>query len=265
MGAAAPPEGMAAADAGGWTWLLRAPTATELLLAALCWLGCYWLLRGRRRALPGLPPGPAPWPLVGNFAFALLPPPLLRRWAVEVRGGGRGSPAFSPHVFLTGLTKMYGSVFRLFVGSRPFIVLNTFGAVREALVQKAEVFSDRPSVPIVLMITRKKGKGGLPTGPGPPRLPGGWRAAGPAWAAGAGGARRGCRAGATGGLVAAAPKWMSSVPWMAGWAVCLFLRQRCVSLALLVAEKGDSQHPRRVCHGPHRRRRDAASLSLRLR
>ncbi|XP_074445498.1 cytochrome P450 2U1 [Larus michahellis] len=156
---------MAAADAGGWTWLLRAPTATELLLAALCWLGCYWLLRGRRRALPGLPPGPAPWPLVGNFAFALLPPPLLRRWAVEVRGGGRGSPAFSPHVFLTGLTKMYGSVFRLFVGSRPFIVLNTFGAVREALVQKAEVFSDRPSVPIVLMITRKKGVIFAPYGP----------------------------------------------------------------------------------------------------
>lgn len=159
-----------AAGMAAWTWLLRAPTATELLLAALCWLGCYWLLR-RPRAPPGLPPGPAPWPLVGNFAFALLPPPLLRRWAVEVRGGGRGSPAFSPHVFLTGLTKMYGSVFRIFVGSRPFIVLNTFEAVREALVQKAEAFSDRPSVPIVLMITHKKGKaprggGGAAAGPG---------------------------------------------------------------------------------------------------
>jgi len=96
---------------------------------------------------------------VGNFAFALLPLPLLRRWVLEVWGRGRGSPVFSPPVFLTGLTKMYGSIFRLFVGSRPFIVLNTFGAVREALVQKAEVFSDRPSVPIVLMITHKKGKG----------------------------------------------------------------------------------------------------------
>lgn len=141
-------------------WLLRVPSATELLLAAVCWLGCCWLLRRRRREEPqGLPPGPAPWPLVGNFAFALLPPPLLRRWGVEVWGRGRGSPVFSPHVFLTGLTKMYGGIFRLFVGSRPFIVLNTFGAVREALVQQAEVFSDRPSVPIVLMITRKKGKG----------------------------------------------------------------------------------------------------------
>lgn len=147
---------MAAGTAGG-EWLLRAPTATELLLVAVCWLGCYWLLRPR--APPGLPPGPAPWPLVGNFAFALLPLPLLRRWVLEVWGRGRGSPVFSPHVFLTGLTKMYGSIFRLFVGSRPFIVLNTFGAVREALVQKAEVFSDRPSVPIVLMITHKKGKG----------------------------------------------------------------------------------------------------------
>ncbi|OXB76790.1 UNVERIFIED_CONTAM: hypothetical protein H355_016271 [Colinus virginianus] len=60
---------------------------------------------------------------------------------------------------------MYGSIFRLFVGSRPFIVLNTFEAVREALVQKAEVFSDRPSVPIVLMITHKKGVIFAPYGP----------------------------------------------------------------------------------------------------
>ncbi|KAM9381508.1 cytochrome P450 2U1 [Phaethornis superciliosus] len=89
----------------------------------------------------------------------------MKRWARDVWGGGRGSPVVSPHVFLTSLTKMYGSVFRLFVGSRPLIVLNTFGAVREALVQKAEVFSDRPTVPIVLMITHKKGVIFAPYGP----------------------------------------------------------------------------------------------------
>lgn len=174
------PAEMAGTSTEARTWLLRPPTATELLLVGLCWLGCYWLLRRWPRALSGLPPGPAPWPLVGNFAFALLPPPLLRRWAVDVKGD-RLSPAFSPHVFLTGLTKMYGSIFRLFVGSRPFIILNTFGAVREALVQKAEVFSDRPSVPIVLMITHHKGKrpGHPRTRPGSCRTPGGGR--GDAW------------------------------------------------------------------------------------
>ncbi|XP_039395961.1 cytochrome P450 2U1 [Mauremys reevesii] len=45
------------------------------------------------------------------------------------------------------------------------IVLSDFEAVREALVSQAEVFSDRPSVPIVAMLTKKKGIVFAPYGP----------------------------------------------------------------------------------------------------
>ncbi|NXC39806.1 CP2U1 protein, partial [Penelope pileata] len=93
---------------------------------------------------PGLPPGPKPWPLVGNFAFALLPPPLLRRWGRELWGRGRASPVFSPHVFLTRLSELYGGIFRLFVGSRPFIVLPMLD--KECLLLRAALFLSFPGV-----------------------------------------------------------------------------------------------------------------------
>uniref|UniRef100_A0A8C3XUU1 Cytochrome P450 2U1 n=1 Tax=Chelydra serpentina TaxID=8475 RepID=A0A8C3XUU1_CHESE len=135
---------MACAGLAGWPWPPRDPVCCALLAAAGLLLGLYWLLSRRPR---GLPPGPRPWPLVGNFGF----------W--QGRGGSR---PLSPHLLLTGLAKVYGSVFSLFVGSRPMIVLSDFEAVREALVSQAEVFSDRPSVPIVAMLTKKKGEPTLP-------------------------------------------------------------------------------------------------------
>ncbi|EMP40787.1 Cytochrome P450 2U1 [Chelonia mydas] len=45
------------------------------------------------------------------------------------------------------------------------IVPSDFEAVREALVSQAEVFSDRPSIPIVAMLTKKKGVVFAPYGP----------------------------------------------------------------------------------------------------
>uniref|UniRef100_A0ABM5GJU2 Cytochrome P450 2U1 isoform X2 n=1 Tax=Pogona vitticeps TaxID=103695 RepID=A0ABM5GJU2_9SAUR len=157
------------------------PVNSALLAAAAgLLLGLWWLLG--RRALDGMPPGPKPWPLVGNMGFALVPiPPLLKR----LRGGGGGgggsgggarpqsfgdvmSAAGRPpsvHVALTNLTKVYGSIFSLFVGSRPLVVLSEFEAVRDALVNQAEVFSDRPSIPIVTILTKKKGVVFAPYGP----------------------------------------------------------------------------------------------------
>ncbi|XP_013924892.1 PREDICTED: cytochrome P450 2U1-like [Thamnophis sirtalis] len=132
-----------------------------MLGAAGLLLALWWLLG--RRTLQRLPPGPKPWPLVGNFAFALLPkrlqvhgvfPPRKKEGNCDRAEDGRPAPM---HVLLTGLAKMYGSIFRMDLGSRHVIVLSDFEAVRDALVTQAEVFSDRPSMPIVAILTEKKG------------------------------------------------------------------------------------------------------------
>ncbi|XP_033016165.1 cytochrome P450 2U1 [Lacerta agilis] len=165
------------------------PVSSALLAAAGLLLFLWWLLG--RRPLQGLPPGPKPWPLVGNFAFALMPNPLVRKRLLGVdrqqqllkgeggagreqqqqqqhpkgEGGGGAPRSMSAHLVLTALAKIYGSIFSLFVGSRPLIILSDFEAVRDALVNQAEVFSDRPSVPLVALISKRKGVVFAPYGP----------------------------------------------------------------------------------------------------
>ncbi|XP_034967472.2 cytochrome P450 2U1 [Zootoca vivipara] len=165
------------------------PVSSALLAAAGLLLALWWLL-GRRRSLQGLPPGPKPWPLVGNFAFALVPNPMVRKRLLGIdrqqqqlpkgeggagreqqqqppkgEGGGGAPRPMSAHLVLTALAKIYGSIFSLFVGSRPLIMLSDFEAVRDALVNQAEVFSDRPSVPLVALISKRKGVVFAPYGP----------------------------------------------------------------------------------------------------
>ncbi|XP_077156769.1 cytochrome P450 2U1-like [Paroedura picta] len=158
--------------------LLQDPLSSALLgaaglLLALALALALWGLLGRRPPR-GLPPGPKPWPLVGNFAFAVLPHFLGRRllravgqpYPYEDAAPGRGSSRpLSVHVILTQLAKEYGSIFCFFLGSRLFLVLNDFEAVRDALVLQADVFSDRPTLPIVTFLTERKGVVFAPYGP----------------------------------------------------------------------------------------------------
>nr|XP_056711000.1 cytochrome P450 2U1 [Euleptes europaea] len=148
-----PPPPPCALAPGPVSWALLAGVGLAL---ALGWL------RGRRPR-PRLPPGPRPWPLVGNLGFALLRNPLGRLRAGSA--AGQAPRPHSAHLALTELARAYGSVFCFFVGSRPVVMLSDFGAVRDALVDQADVFSDRPSVPLVTLLTKKKGVVFAPYGP----------------------------------------------------------------------------------------------------
>ncbi|XP_003796393.1 cytochrome P450 2U1 isoform X1 [Otolemur garnettii] len=133
------------------------PSGVALLLCGLVTLlGWNWL---RWHRLRGIPPGPTPWPLVGNFGHVLLPPFLKRHsWLNRrARAEGMDVKALAPQVLLAELARVYGNIFSFFIGHYLVVVLNDFHSVREALVQQAEVFSDRPRVPLISIITKEKG------------------------------------------------------------------------------------------------------------
>ncbi|XP_006096650.1 cytochrome P450 2U1 [Myotis lucifugus] len=133
------------------------PTGGALLLLGLAaLLGWSWVRRCRPQ---GIPPGPTPWPVVGNFGFVLLPPFLRGRSWTKF---GKNIPDLDPstpasQVLLTNLARVYGNIYSFFVGPYMVVVLNDFHSVREALVQQAEAFSDRPHMPLVSQVTKEKG------------------------------------------------------------------------------------------------------------
>ncbi|XP_004568480.2 cytochrome P450 2K4 [Maylandia zebra] len=74
------------------------------------------------------PPGPTPYPIFGNF-----PQLYLKK----------------THVTLLELSKQFGSIFTIYLGTKKVVVLVGYNAVKEALVDYAEVFGERDLTPII--------------------------------------------------------------------------------------------------------------------
>ncbi|XP_062874918.1 cytochrome P450 2K1-like [Trichomycterus rosablanca] len=103
--------------------LLMQATSTGVLLGAVVLLVVVYLLfAGSFKEEPNEPPGPKPLPLLGN----LLELDLNR-----------------PHESLCKLAKTYGSVFRVYLGTKKVVVLAGYKTVKQALVNFAEEFGNR--------------------------------------------------------------------------------------------------------------------------
>ncbi|XP_004620775.2 cytochrome P450 2G1-like [Sorex araneus] len=99
------------------------------IFLALC-LSCLFILAAWKRTSKGgkMPPGPTPIPFLGNI--------------LQV-GLGATYQSFMK------LREKYGSVFTVYMGPRPVVVLCGHEAVKEALVDKADDFSGRGKVTLL--------------------------------------------------------------------------------------------------------------------
>ncbi|XP_060094075.1 cytochrome P450 2K4-like [Heteronotia binoei] len=93
-----------------------------LTIILLLKMGSFWNGNWQK-----FPPGPRPFPLIGNFHLL-----DLKR----------------PHRTMLELSKQYGSVFSIQMGSRKMVVLTGFETVKDALVNQADAFAGRPFLPM---------------------------------------------------------------------------------------------------------------------
>nr|XP_015192061.1 PREDICTED: cytochrome P450 1A1-like [Lepisosteus oculatus] len=83
-------------------------------------------LRSRKSVRKDLnhPPGPTPWPVIGNM----------------LQLGNQ------PHISLTKMRRIYGDVFQVKMGSLLVVVLNGYDTIKQALVRQGESFAGRPEL-----------------------------------------------------------------------------------------------------------------------
>ncbi|XP_049575414.1 cytochrome P450 2U1 [Syngnathus scovelli] len=129
-----------------------------LLIFFVVYLSLHYYLK-RRRRLFNIPPGPKPLPIVGNFGVFLIPSFIWKRL------GKASKPTATPVEALTKQASVYGDVFSLFVGTQLIVVLNGYDVIKDALLNHPEVFSDRPDIPAVTIMTKRKGIVFAPYGP----------------------------------------------------------------------------------------------------
>ncbi|XP_051828256.1 cytochrome P450 2W1 [Antechinus flavipes] len=106
------------------------------LLGALLFGGMFCFLRRPKEPAGKWPPGPTPLPFIGNLHL------------LDLRRQDKS---------LMKISEKYGPVFTVHFGIQKMVVLTGYEAVREALVNSAEEFADRPPIPIFQRIQEGQG------------------------------------------------------------------------------------------------------------
>ncbi|XP_054460498.1 cytochrome P450 2U1 [Anoplopoma fimbria] len=142
------------------SWLEPLSSVDVVALLVLSLLVCLVYVHQKRADLGNIPPGPKPWPVVGNFGSFLIPSFIRRRF-----GQTQDSADRNAMVVLTEQAEVYGNIYSIFVGSQLMVVLNGYEVVKDALSNHPEVFSDRPDIPSITIMTKRKGIVFAPYGP----------------------------------------------------------------------------------------------------
>ncbi|XP_052535840.1 cytochrome P450 2W1 isoform X1 [Tympanuchus pallidicinctus] len=103
------------------------PLLTCWLCAALFIAALLCVVKGFKRSALNLPPGPFPLPIIGNLHL------------LDIRRQDRS---------LMKISEKYGPVFTVHLGMQQAVVLSGYEAVKDALLNTADVFADRPAIPI---------------------------------------------------------------------------------------------------------------------
>ncbi|PAA93968.1 hypothetical protein BOX15_Mlig013417g1 [Macrostomum lignano] len=118
---------------------LPSSSVTTIAAVSVATVAAVWLFyRGARRRRRRSPPGPPGWPLLGNLPN--LPRPTFLAAHADWR-------------------KRYGDLVSYRLGARRFVVLNSYAAVKEALVSQefGDVFSGRMNSNYINSLTHGKG------------------------------------------------------------------------------------------------------------
>ncbi|KAG9461247.1 hypothetical protein GDO78_017537, partial [Eleutherodactylus coqui] len=118
--------------------MLPLDPVTVLVSIVICILLAAILYKQKENIHPNYPPGPKPLPIIGNILN------------LNVQ---------KPHLSFLELAKTFGPVFSIKIGVEKMVVLCGYDTVKEALVNHAEEFLDRPMPPAFMDATRGYGIG----------------------------------------------------------------------------------------------------------
>ncbi|XP_077130966.1 cytochrome P450 2K1-like [Ranitomeya variabilis] len=104
-------------------------------LAIFIALFIYWI-NGIKKSTAKMPPGPMPLPVIGNLHMV-----DLNRL----------------HESLMQLSEKYGDIFTLHFGPKKMVILAGYRIIKEALVTRAEDFSERPTTPVFDILSNGHG------------------------------------------------------------------------------------------------------------